>query len=71
MRNPRGPYRGLLAVIIYSCFPQDTSLMTQITAQGHENEDHFPPEMPFFFGRYPVAETEKRLMERRAEGRGM
>lgn len=45
--------------------------MTQITAQGHENEDHFLPEMPSFFGRYPVAETEKRLVERGAEGRGM
>lgn len=69
--NPRGPYRGLLAVVVCSCFPQDTSLMTQITARGRENEDHFLPKTPSFFRRYPVAETEERLAEHGAEGRGM
>lgn len=38
--------------------------MTQITAQGQENEDHFLPEMPPFFERCPVAETEDRLVGR-------
>ena len=56
-------------VIICRCFPQDTSLMTQITTQGHENEDRFFPEMPPFFGRCPIAETEDRLMECGADGR--